>query len=165
MAVTMSGGACSIIADEAADLGGIELPELSSNTRERVAALVADFAAVRNPFDCSYQILSAPENLASLLDRLLERDEFDALLLQLTTNADPTAVDIANAVIAAQKRARVPIYVSRYGGTQVAPRALAVYAAAGIPVLDAPDRAVRAIAAVMEASRLRRAFAAGSDAG
>lgn len=163
MAVTMSGGACSIIADEVADLGGIELPDLSSNTRERVAALVADFAAVRNPFDCSYQILSAPENLASLLDRLLERDEFDALLLQLTTNADPTAVDIANAVIAAQERARVPIYVSRYGGTQVAPRALAVYTAAGIPVLDAPDRAVRAIAAVMEASRLRRSFSAGGD--
>ncbi len=160
MAVTMSGGACSIIADEVNAHGGVELPDLSEKTRESVVALVADFAAVRNPLDCSYQILAAPDNLASLFDRLLDQNEFDALLLQLTTNADPTAIKIAKVVVSARKRARVPVYVSRFGGPQLAPGALAVYAAAGIPVLDAPDRAVRAIAAIMDASRRRRLLAA-----
>jgi acyl-CoA synthetase (NDP forming) len=47
----------------------------------------------------------------------------------------------------------VPVYVSRFGGTHLAPRALKVYEEAGIPVLDAPDRATQAIAAVMSARR------------
>jgi acyl-CoA synthetase (NDP forming) len=155
-AVTFSGGACSIIADEAGD-AGIELPELSDETREAVRPHVPSFAAVRNPLDCSYQMLTRPDAFERVITALADRDEYDAILLQFTTNADPYATAIAHKVIGLRQRIEVPLYVSRYGGAQLAPNALEVYRAADVHVLDAPDRATLAIAAVMAGQRALRA--------
>ena len=154
-AVTFSGGACSIIADEA-EAAGIELPELSEATREAVRPHVPSFAAVRNPLDCSYQLVTAPDAFERVIETLTERHEFDAILLQFTTNADPYATDIAHKVIAQRDRLDIPLYVSRFGGAHLAPDALEVYRKALVHVLDAPDRATLAIAAVMQAQRASR---------
>ena len=150
VAVTLSGGACSIIADEA-EVGGIELPAIDPETAAKVAEFVPDYAAVRNPLDCSYQMLASPENFEHTLNALVDSGLYDALLLQFTTNADPYAARLAEAVINVRDRVDIPVYVSRFGGEQLAPKALAVYRAAGIPVMDAPDRATQALAAIMNA--------------
>lgn len=154
-AVTFSGGACSIVADEA-DPAGVEVPELSEVTREAIRPHLPSYAAVRNPLDCSYQMLSRPEALERVVESLAARDEFDAVLLQFTTNADPYAAAIAHTVIALRDRLDIPLYVSRYGGAQLAPEALRVYREAGVPVLDAPDRATHAIGAIMAGGRALR---------
>lgn len=148
MAVTFSGGACSIIADEA-ERFAIDLPALSEATREEVAKHVPSFAAVRNPLDVSYQMLSQAGAFEAALGALAESGEFDALLVQFTTNADPYAEHVARATVAVRQASPIPVYVSRFGGEHLAPRALAVYREANVPVLDAPDRAAQAIAAVM----------------
>jgi acyl-CoA synthetase (NDP forming) len=158
VAVTFSGGACSIIADEG-EVAGIELPELSDATREAVRPHVPSYAAVRNPLDCSYQMITQPEAFERLLVALTERGEYDALLLQFTTNADPYAAKLAEKVAEMREKLSIPLYVSRYGGDQLAPRALAVYREAGVHVLDAPDRATLAVAAVMAGARALRAHA------
>lgn len=152
VAVTFSGGACSIIADEAA-AAGLELPELSPATREAVRAHVPPYAAIRNPFDCSYQMLGTPDSFERVIEALAARDEFDAVLVQFTTNADPYATAIAGKVVALRDRLDIPLYVSRYGAAHLAPRALEVYRDAQVHVLDAPDRATLAIAAVIGAQR------------
>jgi acyl-CoA synthetase (NDP forming) len=151
-AITFSGGAGTIIADEAVR-NGIDLPELSATTRQRIRAHVPSYAAVRNPMDVSYQMISDPDSFVRAMIAMLAEDEFDAALLQFTTNADPFAERLARAVLSVIAVVDVPVYVSRFGGTHLAPRALKVYEEAGIPVLDAPDRATQAIAAVMSARR------------
>ena len=103
--------------------------------------------------DTSYQMLSDPDSFVQAIIAMLAEDEFDAALVQFTTNADPFAERLAHTVVAVLKAVDVPVYVSRFGGTQLAPRALKVYEEAGIPVLDAPDRATQAIAAVMAARK------------
>lgn len=159
VAVTFSGGACSIIADEA-EVAGIQLPELSEATRREVAGNVPSYAAVRNPLDVSYQMLSSPERFQQALTALLRRGEYDALLVQFTTNADPYAEHLARVVAELRTTVAEPVYISRYGGQHLAPRAYAVYDHEGIPVLDAPDRAAQAVAAVMGAVRSGRAVMA-----
>lgn len=148
MVVTFSGGACSIIADEAHRLA-IDLPDLSHATRDEMARHVPSFAAVRNPLDVSYQMLSQAEGFERALGALVSSGEFDALLVQFTTNADPYAEDVARATVAARATSPIPVYVSRFGGNHLAPGAMAVYREADVPVLDAPDRATQAIGAVM----------------
>jgi acyl-CoA synthetase (NDP forming) len=155
MVVTFSGGACSIIADEA-EAWGVQLPDLDAATRDEVRRHVPSFAAVRNPLDVSYQMLSDPASFERAIAALLANDEFDAVLVQFTTNADPYAEHTARAVTSVRGSVDVPVYVSRYGGAHLAPRALEVYREAGIPVLDAPDRAARAVSAVMAAGRAVR---------
>ena len=162
VAVTFSGGACSIIADEAGD-NGVELPELSDATQEAVRPHVPSYAAVRNPLDCSYQMITQPEKFERLLVALTERGEYDALLLQFTTNADPYAAKLAEKVVEMRGRLGIPLYVSRFGGEQLAPKALEVYRHGGVHVLDAPDRATLAVAAVMAGARtLRRTAPEGT---
>ena len=151
-AVTASGGACTIIADEAG-AGGLELPQLTSRMTDLIAAQVPGFATVRNPVDMTAQLLSDPTKFAAVLDVLADDNVYDVVLVQLTTNADPGAVAIAEAVVDCSRRVAIPIIVSRYGAPALAPRALAVYDRAGISVLDAPDRAMQVVSALARAGR------------
>ena len=48
--VSISGGACDIVADRAEDLGA-ELPELAAGTRAALAAVMPDYGTVQNPLD------------------------------------------------------------------------------------------------------------------
>lgn len=161
MAVTFSGGACSIIADEAEGTA-VRLPDLSEATREAVAPHVPAYSAVRNPFDLSFQMLTRDDDFEKAITVLTAGGEYDAVLVQFTTNADPYAARLADRVVALRERLDVPLYVSRYGGAHLAPRALASYAHHHVPVLDAPDRALRAIAHLVAASRSMRMIGAGA---
>lgn len=160
-ALTFSGGACTIIADTAVELG-VELPDLDAGTRGAIQEHVPAFAAVRNPLDVSYQLISSPDRFEAVLAALAGGNAFDAVLLQFTTNADPGATAIAEAAVSLLETTEIPVYLSRYGGDQLAPAAMARYRDAAIPVLDAPDRAMRAVAALVEASRWQAQFAAGT---
>jgi acyl-CoA synthetase (NDP forming) len=155
VAVTFSGGACSIIADEA-EHTPVRLPELSAATREAVSSHVPSYSAVRNPFDLSYQMLTRDDDFERVITALAAKEEYDAVLVQFTTNADPYAARLAERVVALRERLKIPLYVSRYGGEHLAPKALATYAEHGVPVLDAPDRALRAIANLVRSRQAQR---------
>jgi acyl-CoA synthetase (NDP forming) len=101
-------------------------------------------------------MLSRPAAFERVISTLGESGEFDAVLLQFTTNADPYAKDTAEKVVALRDEVPVPLYVSRYGGAQLAPKALEVYREHSVHVLDAPGRATSAIAAVMAGQRALR---------
>ena len=153
VAVTFSGGACAIIADTTENTD-VELPELSEATRAAVVPHVPPYSAVRNPFDLSYQMVTRDDDFEQVVTKLTGAGEYDAVLVQFTTNADPYAARLAERVVALRERLDVPLYVSRYGGAHLATRALARYAELGVTVLDAPDRATRAIAALMRAGSM-----------
>ncbi len=48
--VSISGGACDIVADRAEDLGAV-LPEIGEATRDALAAIMPDYGTVQNPLD------------------------------------------------------------------------------------------------------------------
>ena len=48
--VSISGGACDIVADRAEDLGAV-LPEIREATRDALAAIMPDYGTVQNPLD------------------------------------------------------------------------------------------------------------------
>ena len=148
--VTFSGGACSIISHEATSRG-ISLPELPKVTADRIARRVPPYAAVRNPLDVSYEMISRPDDFSEVLLELVESQAYDALLVQFTTNADPYAQHTASAAIRVRSQARIPVYLSRFGAPHLAPLALNEYREAGVHLMDTPDRAIQAIAAVMDA--------------
>ncbi|MFI0486719.1 acetate--CoA ligase family protein [Actinomadura sp. 9N215] len=151
LAVAASGGACTIIAD-GAEAAGIALPPFPDGVRERVAGVLPDFVAPVNPLDMSAQIIGRPEVLGEVLEHALDDSRYDAALVQLTTNADPGAELTAKVIVAVRQRISIPLYVARFGAGSLAPAGMATYAAAGIPVLDAPDRTMDALAAVVRAA-------------
>jgi acyl-CoA synthetase (NDP forming) len=83
---------------------------------------------------------------------VIESPNIDMLFLALTTNADPPAVAVAQAVADLGDVGK-PIVVSRMGADALAPRGLAVYREAGIPLFPTAERGVRTMAALAAARR------------
>ena len=146
--VTASGGVCSIIGD-LASTAGLELPALPPRSQAAIAKALPTFAAAQNPIDVTVQVLSDPALFAAALEAVVDAATYDAVLVQLTTNADPVAEQIAKVVSATYEASALPLVVSRYGAPTLAPRALATYKAKGVPILDTPDRAIDALRATV----------------
>lgn len=150
--VSTSGGACSVIADEC-EKYGIEIPLLREETRAKIDQIIPPFGASQNPVDITMQVTVNPEMFGSVLDSLLEEPQIDVLLMMLTTNADPPAVEVAKGIVRAARKVSKPVVVARTGAEFLAPQSLAYYQEHRIPVFPMPDRAVKALKAAIDASR------------
>ena len=65
--VSISGGACDIVADRAEDLGAV-LPELAASTQETLAGFMPEYGTVQNPLDLTGAAIIDP----SLFTRAIE---------------------------------------------------------------------------------------------
>lgn len=147
--ISASGGACSVIADESAAYG-LELPELPPDAVDRVREIVPAFGSVQNPIDVTTEVTVRPHMLGEVAEVVLACHEVDALIVLLTTNADPPATEAARGVINAAQSSEKPVIVARLGAEFLAATALAQYRDARIPVFPMPDRAVRALRAMCD---------------
>lgn len=148
-AVTMSGGASSVIADVAAELG-LELPAPEEATADALAGQLPAAATVGNPLDVTAAAMVDPAILTSVVERMMEARFVDMVLVQLTTNADPVAAEMAAAITELHHSRRKPLIVSRLGSPSLAPRAMEIYRSASVPVLTWPEDATRVAWAVAE---------------
>jgi acyl-CoA synthetase (NDP forming) len=147
--VTMSGGAAAIVADLCAD-HGLETPPLSAALRDDIAACLPSFAVVANPLDVTMAGIDAPTSVTDVVRRVAHSGEYDMVLVQLTTNADPSADVIAEALIEIKLGAPIPVLIGRLGARTIAPKAVARYAEAGVPVATSPGQLVRHGAAFVQ---------------
>ncbi|MFN8511968.1 MAG: acetate--CoA ligase family protein [Chloroflexia bacterium] len=147
--VSASGGACSVIADECAR-HGLELPALLEETERRVREIIPPFGASKNPIDVTMQITVKPGMVGQVAALLLAEEQIDAVLVMMTTNADPPALEVARGVAAAAAGSDKPVVVARTGAEFLAPDSIAFYQEARIPLFPMPDRAVRAIKAMVD---------------
>ena len=67
--VSISGGACDIVADRAEDLGA-ELPELAAGTREALAAVMPDYGTVQNPLDVTGAAIIDPSLFTKAIEAM-----------------------------------------------------------------------------------------------
>jgi acetate---CoA ligase (ADP-forming) len=154
--VSTSGGACSLIADEAERLG-LLVPELPPTVQAAVAEVIPPFGATRNPVDLTMAVTERPEMVGQVTEILASCDDVDTVLVCLTTNADPPAALGARSLVDATRRIAKPVVVARVGAESLAPRALQIYAEARIPVFTMPERALRVAKALADHAALRAA--------
>jgi acetate---CoA ligase (ADP-forming) len=153
--VSTSGGMCSVIADEA-DRQGLVLTPLAGAVAGRVAALIPAYGASQNPVDVTMDFASRPAMVGDVLEVLLADDTVDIGMVVLTTNADPIASAVADRVIEVASDAAKPVLVTRLGPERLAPKALARYRAARVPVYPMPERTIRVARAMVEHTRTAR---------
>jgi acyl-CoA synthetase (NDP forming) len=70
--VSISGGACDIVADRAEQLG-MELPEMSADTRAHLEELLPDYGTVQNPLDLTGAAMLDPSMFTKAVD-IISRD-------------------------------------------------------------------------------------------
>ena len=147
--ISASGGACGVIADECAR-HGLELPLLPPDTVERIAQIVPPFGVSQNPIDVTMEITVNPGMVGRAAEVLLEEPCVDALVVLMTTNADPPALEVARGVVRAARASSKPVLVTRVGAEFLAPASIAYYQESRIPLFPIPDRAVKALKTMID---------------
>jgi acetate---CoA ligase (ADP-forming) len=144
--VSMSGGACSILVDSCESLG-LEVPAFGGELRAALNELLPAYATSGNPVDVTATGIQQPELVTESMKLVLGSGAVDLVLLQLGTNADPSAAVMADKLAEIHAASPVPFLVSRLGAPHLAPAAVEIYAAAGIPVFSWPGQLAAAAAA------------------
>lgn len=148
--VTTSGGA-GILAADAVHRSSLRLARLSTDSRERLARLLPEFARVSNPLDVTASVIADPALLVESLRILTEDDQCDGILVSLCVLGADQA-DAAAEVIIAASAGDKPIVVSRTGADSLSPTLRPRLIDAGIGVFGTPDAAI----ATLDAWRTER---------
>jgi len=97
--------------------------------------------------------------LRNTLSIRVEEPEIDAILIMLTTLADPLAEQVANDIVTATRGLSKPVLAGWIIARSLARKGMVRLIEARIPLYDTPERVVLALAALAEWGRLGREWA------
>ena len=170
VAILSDGGGQATIASDRLYEAGLELAELSPQTRERLAAILFPQASLANPIDVAGSTDANPALFAECVDILLQDEQVDMLFLvgmfggygirfdqSLQADEERCAAEMARSAAA---HGKAMVVYSLYA--PVRPRALKTLREAGLPVYDSIELAVSTLRALSErGAYLKRALEPG----
>jgi acetyl coenzyme A synthetase (ADP forming)-like protein len=156
VAVVSNAGGPAVLAVDACVGHGLEVPELSAASQQRLARLCPRHGGVSNPVDVGAE--AGPGTYAGVLSLLLAGDEVDALVVNFTPplvsrSADEVASAIVTAVDAAPRPK--PVVLSLLGA-QSRPEATLRSGRHPVPAYTYPETAVRALGHALRYARWRQ---------
>jgi len=154
LAIISNGGGPGILAADAAENMGLEVPELTAPTQETLRSFVSPDATVRNPIDL---VASAPaSHYERALRTVLNDADVDAVLVifvpPLVTEADDVARAIALAATEAPAKPVVACFLGRAG----MPEPLSTGNIRAVPSFAFPESAVAALGRAADYADWRR---------
>jgi acetate---CoA ligase (ADP-forming) len=143
--VTNAGGPGIIIAD-ACEAHGLDVADLSPETRAHLAAHFPEEASLQNPID---MIASAtPRSYRIAVEAVLADPQIDAVIATFVPPLGIRQEDVAEAIVGAASGSHEKPVLAVLMGREGLPQGLAELASAGIPGYRFPESAVRALAAM-----------------
>jgi acyl-CoA synthetase (NDP forming) len=147
--VTNCGGPGTQSTDEAS-ARGLEMPQIpDAALAEFQAAGFSELASIRNPFDLVPAAFG--DNVEASIKAVTLADKHKLADVILLAWADPIVGGV-EAARELQKNVKTPLVLSYMGGHELARRDVPIIQGLGLPVFNCPERAVRAIAALMRYS-------------
>ncbi|ARK29980.1 acetate--CoA ligase family protein [Halalkalibacter krulwichiae] len=150
--LTASGGACSVIADLCSEKG-LEVPELKESINE-IKELIPSFGSAQNPVDVTAEVIAKPEMFKKVMETLTRDSNIDGVIVMLTTNADPGATVIAQAILDVFNESDKPIVVGRLGAEAIATQAMDFYQKNAFPVYSTPEKVVNVMDYLVRYSKI-----------
>ncbi len=150
--VTNAGGP-GILATDAAEAWGLEVPDLPDALRDELASFLPAAASLRNPVD---MIASAtPDDFQRATSLMLDCDELDAVIVLFVPPIITDPAQVGQAVAAAALGSDKPV-LSCFMGRHGVPEGLTTLQAAHIPSYAFPESAVRVLARAARYGEHRR---------
>ena len=161
--ITISGGAGILITDECVGRG-MQVPQLSAATTEKLRGIVPSFGSVLNPIDVTAAIFSDLTMISRTLNAVLDDPNIDAVAMLNASLQGDLAASVAREIVAVAKHSVKPIFLSWSARDSVAVEAYAMLDAAKIPHYKSPVRCGRALSALSwYAGALRNADAVRAE--
>ena len=150
-----SGGECTLVSDAAAN-AGLEVPELTEETKSQLQQAVADFGNMNNPLDGTGAMYDDPNIFPRLLQALIDDSNIDLVTVNLEAN-DPRPKELKSgnrfaAVIekAATSSTKPITCFSSVVGGPVDPEILLPLRTAGVPLMEGAECATSTIQKLAE---------------
>ncbi len=164
--VTTSGGSGILAADAVADHGqhgplgqhgqhgqhGLQLAELAGSTRAALDEIVPAFGATANPVDVTATVMSDPDLFDRALDVLVADEHVDIVIACFCVLTGSDVDGVVESLARVAQRSGKPVLAARTGAAHLAPTAARQLREAGVPAYPTPARAVRAAAALHQAT-------------
>lgn len=143
--MTGSGAMKNIALDFADDLG-LDLPELTSATVEKLAAMLPSYAVPENPLDYTTISVRNPAIVGELLLTMLDDARIGNIVLAIPVGPVVAQKDKAEHIIPTIAKATKPAVLVLTGDSSpVEPFFIEAIEASGVPLFRSADRALRAL--------------------
>jgi acyl-CoA synthetase (NDP forming) len=144
--VTTSGGAGSLAADQCEDLG-LEMPELSAETQDRLRPLIPAFGALANPVDVTAQLFNRGAHAFGDVCRIVADDpSVDVIAVFVTMVVGEAGARLAEDLVSTAGKLPVPLLVGWIAGQELTTEGRAVFREAGIPIFGSVGDVARCAA-------------------
>lgn len=146
IAVITNAGGPGILATDAAEEHGLNLPPLTEVIGSDLRTKLPPAASVRNPID----VLGDADatRYSAAIGACVRDPGIDGVILLLTPQVMTPSTEIAKAIVAAKKKTPLLPMVASFMGEANVREAVEELERGGIPVFPTPERAVAAIAAL-----------------
>jgi acyl-CoA synthetase (NDP forming) len=171
VAILSDGGGHGTIATDALIEHGLNLAELSDETRRKLAELLRTSASLSNPVDVAGGTDENPARFADCAQALLEDPGVDILMIigifggyamRFSERLLDVEIDTSRRVAELAGRYGKPLVVQSVYGT-LRPQPLEVLKDLGVPLFIWPETAVRCIAELVRYSNARRRIASAQE--
>lgn len=147
IAIVTNAGGPGILATDAVELAGLSLPPLSAPIEKRLRESLPPSASIGNPIDVIGDADMARYSAA--LDACGDDPSIDGLCVLLTPQVMTPCDDIAQCLIAWKRSHPLIPLVTSFMGEESVKKSREGLLASGIPTFPTPERAIRALAALI----------------
>ncbi len=161
--ITISGGAGILMTDECV-VRGMQVPQLTAATIDKLRDIVPSFGSLVNPIDVTAAIFSDLSMIGRTLNAVLDDPNVDSIAMINASLMGDLAASVAREIVAVARHSKKPIFLTWSALASVAQEAYAMLDAEKIPYYKSPVRCGRALSALSwYAEALRRADATRAD--
>ena len=161
--ITISGGAGILMTDECVSRG-MQVPQLSPATTEKLRAIVPSFGSVLNPVDVTAAIFNDLSMIGRTLNAILDDPNIDSIAMINASLQGELAASVAKEIATVASGTSKPIFLAWSAREAVAGDAYATLGTVKVPYFKSPVRCGRALAALSwYAEAVRRAEALQSE--
>ena len=152
--ITTSGGS-GILAADAIEKYGLKLAQLSKKTRDELDQIIPAYGSSANPVDLTAAVMADKELFKKAVQVLSQDPGIDAIVAAFCVLVGDDVEMIANTLKSINLDAgeRLPIVIARTGSPSLAPSAGKLFIDANLPTFPVPERAVRALSILKDASK------------
>lgn len=147
VAILSNGGGAAIVATDACDRHGINIADLTDETREKINKVIPEFASSSNPIDTAGT--ASHRIYIDVIQALLLDPNVDALIVIYVHTVMTKAIPPAEAVIELKQKTRKPI-ISCWMGGAGKEEGVDILKSSCMPNYAVPERAVSALACLIK---------------
>lgn len=145
IAIITDGGGFGVMATDAAEDSGLEIPQLSEKTKARIKKVVPEYAVLSNPIDLTGSASGSMYKEA--ISACMEDENINGVLVILLFQPPNIESDVISALLEISTLYKKPMLVCSSGGVYTKLHS-DILERSGIPTFPTPERAVKAMASL-----------------